>query len=83
MKEIYDMKGAGCSIREIAQRLGLARNTVRKYVNTPEAVLPKPRQPRVSKLNPYADYIDRRLSEGLENCVVLQRELEGLGYQGG
>ena len=29
------------------------------------------------------DYIDRRLSEGLENCVVLLRELESLGYQGG
>ena len=83
MKEIYDMKEAGCSIREIAQRLGLARNTVRKYLNTPEAVLPKPRQPQGSKLDPYADYIDRRLSEGLENCVVPQRELEGLGYQGG
>ena len=83
MKEIYDMKGAGCSTRESAQRLGLARNTVRKYLNTPEAVLPKPRKPRRSKLDPYRDYIELRLSEGLENCVVLQRELEGLGYQGG
>ena len=27
--------------------------------------------------------MDRRLSEGLENCVVLWRELQGLGYQGG
>ena len=83
VKEIYDMKGAGCSTREIAQRLGIARNTVRKYLNTPEAILPKPRKRRASKLDPYAEYIDRRLSEGLENCVVLQRELESLGYQGG
>ena len=89
----YDMKRAGCSTagcstagcstREIAQRLGLARNTVRKYLKTPEAILPKPRKRRASKLDPYSEYIDRRLSEGLENCVVLLRELEGLGYQGG
>ncbi len=35
VKEIYDMKGAGFSTREIAQRLGLSRNTVRKYLKTP------------------------------------------------
>ena len=28
-------------------------------------------------------YIDGRLSEGLENCVVLLRELRALGYSGG
>ena len=83
VKEIFDMKGAGCSTREIAQRLGLSRNTVRKYLNTPEAILPKARKRRASKLDPYEEYIERRLSEGLENCVVLQRELENLGYQGG
>ena len=83
MKEIYEMKGAGCSTREIAQRLGIARNTVRRYLNTPEAILPAPRKRRVSKLDPYSEYIDSRMSEGLENCVVLRRELQDLGYEGG
>ena len=83
MKEIFEMKGAGCSTREIALRLGIARNTVRRYLNTPEAVKPKPRQPRGSKLDAYTEYVDRRMAEGLENCVVLWRELQGLGYQGG
>ncbi len=82
VKEIYDMKRAGCSTREIAQRLGLSRNTVRKYLKTPEAILPRPRKRRASKLDPYSEYIGRRLAEGLENCVVLWRELEDLGYQG-
>ena len=82
MKEIYDMKRAGFSTREIAQRLGLSRNTVRKYLKTPEAILPRPRKRRASKLDPYSEYIGRRLAEGLENCVVLWRELEDLGYQG-
>ena len=83
VKEIYEMKGAGRSIRGIAEDLGIARNTVRRYLNSPEAMRPKPRLPRASKLDPYPGYIDRRLDEGLENCVVLHRELKGLGYDGG
>ena len=82
MKEIYELKGAGCSIRGIAKGLGIARNPVRRYLNTPEALRPKPRPLRGSKLDPYLDYIDRRMAEGLENCRVLQRELRTLGYEG-
>ena len=83
MKEIYEMKGAGRSIRGIADDLGIARNTVRRYLNSPESLRPKPRSRRASKLDPYREYVDRRLSEGLENCVVLHRELKALGYDGG
>ena len=82
VKEIYEMKGAGCSIRGIANGLGIARNTVRRYLNTPEAMRPKPRPLRGSKLEPYMEYIDRRMAEGLENCRVLQRELRALEYEG-
>ena len=82
VKEIYELKGAGCSIRGIANGLGIARNTVRRYLNTPEAMRPKPRPLRGSKLDPYMEYIDRRMAEGLENCRVLQRGLRGLEYEG-
>ena len=82
MKEIYEKKGSGCSIRGIADDLGIARNTVRRYLRTPEAMRPKPRQLRGSKLDPYMEYIDRRMGEGLENCRVLQRELRARGYGG-
>ena len=82
VKEIYEMHGRGHSARTIARELGLARNTVLRYLNSPEAMLPKPRPPRGSKLDPYTGYIDGRLAEGLENCVVLLRELRARGYQG-
>ena len=82
MKEIYEKKGSGCSIRGIADDLGIARNTVRRYLRTPEAMRPKPRAPRGSKLDPYMEYIDGRMGEGLENCRVMQRELRALGYDG-
>ena len=81
-KEIYELKGAGRSIREIARELDISRNTVRRYLKSPEAMRPKPRPLRGSKLDPYAEYIDRRIGEGLENCVVLHREIQALGYQG-
>ena len=83
VKEIYEMKGAGRSIRGIAGELGIARNTVRRYLKSPEAVRAKPRPQRASKLDPYPGYIDSRLDEWLENCVVLPRELRARGYDGG
>ena len=83
MKEIYEMKGAGRSIRGIAGDLGVARNTVRRYLKSPESMRPKTRPRRSSKLDRYTEYVDRRLNEGLENCVVLHRELRGQGYDGG
>ena len=83
MEELYEMKGEGQSIRGIARELGISRNSVRKYLRASELPQPKPRPLRGSKLDPYAEYVDLRLSEGLENCAVLLRELRSRGYQGG
>ncbi len=52
VKQIYEMKGAGDSAREIARELGLARNTARRYLKSPEAMRPKARARRGSKLDP-------------------------------
>ena len=38
---------------------------------------------RESEVDAYKEDIDVRLSEGLENCVVLLREIRELGYDGG
>ena len=83
MRELYEMRGKGRSIEGIARDLGISRNTVRRYLRCPEVPKPAPRAKRGSKLDPYKEYIDRRLMEGLENCVVLLRELRELGYPGG
>ena len=83
VKEVYEMKGAGRSVRGIARELGIARNTVRRYLHAPEAMRPGPRRRRSSKLDVYVAYVERRLGEGLENCVVLHRELRERGYDGG
>lgn len=83
VKSIYELRGAGLSIREISQTLEVSRNTVRKYVRSPEIPKPKPRPPRVSKLDPYKDYIQERLVQGVDNCEVLLREIREQGYTGG
>ena len=83
MKQIYDLKGQGLSARAIARELGITRNTVLRYLKSPEAIRPQPRPQRGSKLDPYTDHIDQRLAEGLENCRVLPREIRKLGYEGG
>ena len=48
MKEIYEMKGAGRSIRGIAEDLGISQNTVRRYLKSPDAMRPKARVRRTS-----------------------------------
>lgn len=83
LKEIYEMRRAGRSIRETARELGVSRNSVCKYLRSPGVPKKEPRRRRPSKLDPYTDHIDTRLSEGLDNCVVLLRELRAIGYSSG
>ena len=83
MRELYELRGKGRSIDGIARDPGISRRTVRRYLHSPEVPKPTPRAKRGSKLDPYTEYIDTRLVEGLENCVVLLREIRELGYPGG
>ena len=52
VKELYELKGEGHSIRRIARELSVSRNTVRKYVRSPEVSKAKRRSRRGSKLDP-------------------------------
>lgn len=83
VQALYQLKGEGKSIRAIARTLGISRNTVRRYLRADGVPTAKPRPSRRSKLDPFIEHIDRRLSDGLFNCVVLLRELRDLGYEGG
>ena len=83
VQRIYELSGQGQSVRAIARTLGIARNSVRKYLRSPGVPTPAPRRPRPSALDPYKDYVRVRLADGLDNCVVLLRELQARGYVGG
>jgi transposase len=83
VKELLELHGQRRSIREIARTLGISRNTVRKYLKAPGLPTARPRPRRPSKLDPLKDHVRARRAEGVENCVVLLRELRAQGYTGG
>ncbi len=54
------------------------------YLKHPEAVIPKPRPPRSSKLDAYKEQIKKWVMEDhCTNCEVLFERLQKLGYTGG
>lgn len=81
---IHDLHLQGKSVQEIAQELKISRTTVRKYLAHPEAVLPKPRPPRPSKLDPFKEQIRQWVMEDhCTNCEVIFERLQKMGYTGG
>jgi transposase len=80
---IHDFNAQGKSVQEIAQELDISRTTVRKYLKHPEAVIPKPRPPRPSKLDPFKEQITKWVMEDhCTNCEVIFERLQKLGYTG-
>jgi transposase len=83
--EIQVLKRQGKSIRAISAELGVSRNTVRKYLRNAKKPKAKERPVRVSKLEPYREYIQKRVREAHPQWIpssVLQREITELGYAG-
>jgi transposase len=71
-------------VQEIAQELKISRTTVRKYLVHPEAVIPKPRPPRPSKLDPFKEQVAKWVTEDhCTNCEVIFARLHQMGYAGG
>ena len=83
VKEVYEMKGAGRSVRGIARELDIARNTVRRYLHAPEAMAPQATASAFLEAGRVRGVRRTSPGEGLENCVVLHRELRERGYDGG
>lgn len=82
-QQVQELHNQGTGIIKIAKELGLARNTVRKYLRqAPEPPPPTPRPLRASQLDRYEDYILKRWKEGECNAAQIFREISALGYQG-
>lgn len=83
--EIHVLKAQGLSERQIAHRLGISRNTVARYLDAPEALRYKVRQPRPTKLDAFKAHITRRVAEAHPEWIpapAMLRELRALGYTG-
>ena len=79
--EIHHLKSQGYSVRHIAGRLLINRETVTKYLENPDQVITKRTRP--SKLAPYYDLINELLKEDPEvkAPVILQR-ITANGFDG-
>jgi len=83
--QIHVLKAQGLSLREIARRLGVSRNTVTRYLASHDVPRYKQREPRPTKLDPFQVYIVERMQAAAPDTIAapaLLRELPALGYEG-
>lgn len=88
---VATLDGAGLSRREIARRLGISRNTVRRILNhlarqrhSGHSALPSPPVRRESKLDQYQDFIKEQLEAYPSlTAVRLHEKLVEQGFDGG
>lgn len=83
--EIRILYRHGLGIRAIARRLGVSRNTVRKALRGEELACYQRQAVRVSKLDPYKDYLRARVEAAQPAwlpATVLYREITERGYRG-
>ena len=68
---IHSLKRQGLSQRQIARKLGIHRQTVKKYLEHPQLVQQgNQRSTRGSKLDPYLDQIQAWIEEDPEYSAV-------------
>ncbi len=82
---IHELRQQGLSIAAIARQTGLARKTVRKYLQQ-GLTAPRygPRAPRPQLLDPYRAYLRERIAAYPRmRGTRLLREIQALGYRGG
>lgn len=70
------------SIRAVANKTGLSRQTIRKYLDAPSYPERHSRQRGPSLLDPYRTYIVDRWNAGCKNSAQIFREIKELGYIG-
>jgi transposase len=80
--EVKELKREGLSIRGIARRLGIHRETVRKYLNAESLPEQASRGSRGGKVDHYAEFLQKGLEEGCRNASSLYREVRAEGYKG-
>jgi hypothetical protein len=83
-QRVQELHEGGMSLRKIGEELGLARNTVRKYVRQPpEQALPTPRPLRPVNWIPMRTTILTLLSQGCRNAAQIHREIAEMSFKGG
>ncbi len=82
-RKVKELLERGMSQTDIAEMLGMHRHTVRAFSEREKNHVQK-RSKRGSKLDPYKDYLLKRIQEDyVFNCEKLIQEIKQRGYSGG
>ncbi len=80
--DIISLHRQGMSLRTIAKKLGVHRNTVKKYVEGGPMPLYRKGMERKSILDPYRQLIDDFLAEDDYQATWIHERLQKLGFTG-
>jgi transposase len=81
---VQALRAEGCSIREIARRLDLNRNTVLKFAGAAsidELLVNATCRPSI--LDPFKPYLGQRWNDGVTSAAALHEEIRARGWTGG
>jgi len=81
-EHVVALQREGHSIREIARRAGLCRNTVRRYLAAGAYVACAQHARRPHGCDAYAPYLREQWASGERNSRVLLAQMRALGYRG-
>jgi transposase len=80
-QEVQALHAQGVSKRHIARQLHMSRTPVIRYLRT-DTFPERAQSRRVSLLDPYVAYLQKRWDAGCHNGVQLWREIHALGFAG-
>jgi transposase len=76
------LQAEGVGLREIARRLHLARQTVRRFAQAASFPERQPRRRRPTQLTPFEPYLRERWAAGCHTAAVLWQEVRARGFRG-
>lgn len=83
VNNVIKLKREGLSISRISEITTFDRKTIRKYLLDTDTPIYGPRAPRPKMLDQFIPFIEKKLTEGVWNGVVLHGLLRAEGYKGG
>ena len=79
---IRDLCHQGLNISQISKKTGFHRNTVPKYLAATPPQIPKKRREKPTKLSPFKEYIQQRITEYPLSAARIFREIQLQGFTG-
>ncbi len=81
-ERVVALAAVGYSLREVARRSGVSRETVRSYLRTGQYRPCAHRRRRLRECDRYAAYLRQRWDDGERNSAALLHEIQERGYTG-